>query len=181
MRNRRWSAVLLAVFALSSCGGEDARLPESVLLYYDFTGDWAATAGDGCARRIDLSDAAFLSIAAETRDGVERFYVSNFFMLVAGERSEALLGEARPDGALFLSLETETMLDGRPSAVTYLLFLEPETNRHLRLVELHMTALDLTDGRKGTVALLSGDYAERTIPALAAAGPRGLCLVRMPW
>ena len=180
MLNRRWIAVLFAAFVLSSCGGDETRLPETVLLYYDFSGDWAVTAGNECARRLDLSDTAFISIAAETQEGVERFYVSNFFMLVAGERSEALLGESRPDGTLILSVETETMLDGRPSAVTYIMFLEPEGNRHLRLLELHMTALDLTDGRKGTVRLLSGGDSERSIPALAAAGSRGLCLVRMP-
>ena len=165
---------------LSSCGGGEKPLPQSVLLYYDFSGDWAATAGNECARRLDLSDAAFISIAAETRQGVERFYIGNFFMLVKGERAEALLGETRPDGTLLLSVETETMLDGRPSAVTYILFLEPETNRNLRLLEFHMTALDLVDGRKGTLTLLSGGDADPSVPALAAAGSRGLCLVRMP-
>lgn len=180
LRNRRRIAGLLAALALSSCGGGETRLPESVLLYYDFSGDWAATAGNECARRLDLSDAAFISIAAETQDGVERFYLGNFFMLVKGERAEALLGESRPDGTLMLSVETETMLDGRASAVTYILLLAPEGNRHVRLYEFHMTALDLADGRKGTVTLLSGDYADRSIPALAAAGSRGLCLMRMP-
>ena len=177
---RRGLAILLAALALTSCAGDDKQLPESVLLYYDFSGDWAATAGNECSRRLDLSDSAFLSIAAERRDGTERFYLSNFFMLVAGERSEALLGEARPDGALYLSVETETVLDGRPAAVTYTMFLDPETNRNLRLVELHMTALDLEDGRKGTVRLLSEGDADPSVPALAAAGSRGLCLVRMP-
>lgn len=173
-------AILLAGLALSSCGKDEAPLPESVLLYYDFSGDWAATAGNECSNRLDLSESAFLSIARETQEGEERFYASNFFMLVAGEWAEALLGEMRPDGTLMLSIETKTMLDGRPSAVTYILLLDPESTRRLRLYEFHMTALDLSDGRRGTITLLSEGEFDPSVPALSAAGSRGLCLVRMP-
>ena len=88
-------------------------LPQQVLLHYDFSGDWMATAGDQCRERLGLSETVFLSIEKSQDAGEERYYIANFFMLEPGEPAEALVRATEDAGRLALAVETEGVVDGR--------------------------------------------------------------------
>jgi hypothetical protein len=180
----RWVAALGFATALFACAAppqpamEAGALPARIVLHYDFAGDWAATAGDYCEERLDLSEGVFLTIAGAPDGGAEAFHIARFFMLEDANRAQALVGMADETGALPLTVETEGVIDGRAAAITYDLTLKPEGPRRIRLTGFTMTA---QDGAGETVRadLLAKAAADRTIPVLSAAGSRGLCLKRL--
>jgi len=181
---RIFTILASAVILLAACAGakdnEPARpLPERVVLHYDFSGDWLATAGDQCAERLDLSEAVFLSIGASQEDEPDRYHIADFFMLESGEPAEALVGTADGDGALALAVETEGMVDGRRAAIIYALLLRQEGALHLRLRAFTMTVVD-AQGRSTMTDLLAEAAADPSIPMLGALGSQGLCLKRLP-
>ncbi len=171
-------------FALAACVGPDDEdrtrpLPERVLLHYDFSGDWLATAGDQCAERLDLSETVFLSIAASQESQPDRYHIADFFMLDEGEPAEALVGTADGDGRLALAVETEGVVDGRHAAIIYALLLEQEGALAIRLRAFTMTVRDV-QGRATEADLLAEAAADPSVPMLGAQGGRGLCLKRLP-
>lgn len=172
------------VLALAACTGpkdEEPKqpLPERVVLHYDFSGDWMATAGDQCAERLDLSETIFLSLAASQEDEPDRYHIADLFMLEPGEPAEALVGTADGDGRLALAVETEGMVDDRRAAIIYALLLQQEGALHLRLRAFTMTVRD-AHGRATETDLLAAAAADPSIPLLGARGNRGLCLKRLP-
>ncbi len=174
-------ATALALFGCATAPQRDggvAAPPQRVVLHYDFAGDWAATAGDGCAERLDLSDAVFLTIAGAGDGDPSAFHVARFFMLEEARRAEALVGRADPGGVLPLRVETEGVIDGRPAAITYDLTLRSEGPRRIRLTGFLIT---VRDGAGETVRrdLLAAAAADPTIPVLSEAGDTGLCLKRL--
>jgi hypothetical protein len=178
--------IIAAAFtlALAACAGtEDEEptkpLPERVLLHYDYSGDWMATAGDQCAERLDLSEAVFLSIGASQEGESDRYHIADFFMLEQGEPAEALVGTVDGDGWLGLAVETEGMVDGRRAAIIYALLLEQEGALFIRLRAFTMTVRD-GRGRATEIDLLAEAEADPSIPLLGATGRRGLCLKRLP-
>jgi len=180
---RRSAAAFGIALALFACtaprpGTDSGPLPARIVLHYDFAGDWAATAGDACEERLDLSEGVFLSIAAAPDGGPAAFHVARFFMLEAGSRAQALVGIADDAGVLPLTVETEGVVDGRAAEITYDLTLEPEDPRRIRLSGFVMTARDRT-GETVRADLLAEAAADPTIPALSAAGRGGLCLKRL--
>lgn len=171
----------LAVFGCTSARtpeGTVGLLPERIVLQYDYTGDWAATAGDHCQERLDLSRAVFLGIDASPDGGASAFHIARFFMLDEARRAQALVGVADGTGVLPLTVETEAVIDGRDASVTYDLMLEPQDPHHIRMTVFRMTARDLA-GRTIQADLLAETAADPTIPVLSAAGSRGLCLKRL--
>lgn len=181
---RIFNILASAVILLAACAGakdnEPARpLPERVVLHYDFSGDWLATAGDQCAERLDLSEAVFLSIGASQEDEPDRYHIADFFMLEPGDPAEALVGTADGDGSLALAVETEGTVDGRRAAIIYALLLRQEGALHLRLRAFTMTVVD-AQGRSTMTDLLAEAAADPSIPMLGALGSQGLCLKRLP-
>jgi hypothetical protein len=187
---RHLGAVFGTVLAVSACAGSGppaapepppaatGALPARIVLHYDFAGDWAATAGDFCEERLDLSQGVFLTIAGAPDGGTSTFHVARFFMLEEASRAEALVGVADESGVLPLSVETEGVIDGRAAAISYDLRLEPEDPHRIRLTAFMMTVQDRT-GQAVRADLLAEAAADRTIPVLSAAGRRGLCLKRL--
>jgi len=181
---RRLAALSVMAFAAFACTApqrpamEGGALPERVVLHYDFAGDWAATAGDYCEERLDLSEGVFLSIAAAPDGDPSAFHVARFFMLEEANRAQALVGTADEAGALPLTVETDGVIDGRAAAVTYDLTLEPEDPHRIRLTAFVMTVQDRA-GETVRADLLATAAADRTIPVLSVAGRRGLCLKRL--
>lgn len=176
-------AVTLA-FALTACSGPKEEntaqpLPERIILHYDFSGDWMATAGDQCAERLELSEAVFLSLGASPDGEPDRYHIADLFMLEPGEPAEALVGTADGDGRLALAVETEGMVDGRRAAIIYAILLQQEGALHLRLRAFTMTVRDV-HGRATETDLLAEAAADPSIPMLGARGSRGLCLKRLP-
>jgi len=176
--------VVAIVLALAGCGGPDEGdpaqpLPERVLLSYDFSGDWMATAGDQCSERINLSDTVFLSIRTAPESGPDRYHIANFFMLEPGEPAEAVVGTPDGYGKLALAVETEGVVDGRRAPIIYALLLEQEGTFAIRLRAFTMAVRD-PQGRLTETDLLAAAAADPTIPFLGAAGSRGLCLKRLP-
>ena len=177
-------AALALFLALAACAGdagdEPARpLPERVLLHYDFSGDWMATAGDQCSERLDLSESAFLSIGTPPDGEPDRYHIEDFFMLEEGEPAEALVSSPYGDGKLGLAVETTGIVDGHPAAIIYALLLEQEGAQILRLRVFTMTARD-AQGRVTETNLLAEAAADPSVPILGAAGAEGLCLKRLP-
>lgn len=180
-RNNLAAALFLT---LAACSGakdkEPARLlPERVILHYDFSGDWLATAGDQCTERLDLSEAVFLSIEAAQEGEPDRYHIADFFMLEPGEPAEALVGTSDGDGALALAVETEGVVDGRRAAIIYAMLLRQEGALHLRLRAFTMTVRD-AQGRSTETDLLAEAAADPSVPMLGALGSQGLCLKRLP-
>ena len=181
---RRLAALSVIAFAAFACtapqrpASEAGALPERVVLHYDFAGDWAATAGDYCEERLDLSDGVFLSIAGAADFGPSSFHVARFFMLEEAQRAEALMGAVDETGTLPLTVETEGVIDGRAAAITYDLTLEPEDPHRIRLTAFVMTVRDGT-GETVRADLLAKAATDPTIPVLSVAGSGGLCLKRL--
>jgi hypothetical protein len=162
----------LSALALAACSGSRDKepvlqLPERILLHYDFSGDWMATAGDQCNERLDLSESVFLSIAASQQGEPDRYHIANFFMLESGEPAEALVGIA--DG----------YVDDRRARIIYNLLLEQEGALVIRLRAFTMTIRD-AQGRATETDLLAEAVADPSIPILGATGNQGLCLKRLP-
>lgn len=177
-----FAALLALTLAACAADTDDDRgkpLPERVLLHYDFSGDWMATAGDQCSERLDLSESVFLSIGTPEGGEPDRYHIADFFMLEPGEPSEALVSSPYEDGKLGLAVETEGEVDGRRAAIIYALLLEQEGALILRLRAFTMTARD-AQGHITEVDLLAEAAADPSIPILGAAGSRGLCLKRLP-
>jgi hypothetical protein len=180
-RNFLTAALFLVATACTGSPDNDAArpLPERVLLHYDFSGDWMATAGDQCSERLDLSENLFLSIGT-TPDGVsDRFHIADFFMLEPGEPAEALVSSPYEDGKLGLAVETEGLVDGRRAKIIYAMLLVQEGALVLRLRAMTMTATD-SRGQVAEVDLLAEAAGDPSIPVLGAAGSKGLCLKRLP-
>lgn len=180
-RNSLAAALFLTLAACTgSRDGESTQpLPERVILHYDFSGDWMATAGDQCTERLDLSEAVFLSIGASQEGEPDRYHIADFFMLEPGEPAEALVGTADGDGMLAMAVETEGTVDGRRAAIIYALLLRQEGALHLRLRAFTMTVVD-AQGRSTMTDLLAEAAADPSIPMLGALGRQGLCLKRLP-
>ena len=125
----------LALAACSSSGDKELalRLPERVLLHYDFSGDWMATAGDQCTERLNLSEAIFLSIGAAQQGQPDRYHIADFFMLEPGEPADALIGIPDGYGKLALAVETVGVVDNRRATIIYALLLEQEGALAVRL------------------------------------------------
>ena len=172
-------AVALAAL-LSACAAAGpppgAALPERIVLFYDFAGNWAPTAGDTCEARLGLSDVALLSVVRASEDTPRRLHVDDFFLLEPGRKAQALVGEIADDGSLTLEIESEGEVDGREAAIVWRLRLEPHDTGHVRMTGLTMTAR--AGGEAATRDLLAADAAPN-FPELAIAGPGGLCLRRM--
>lgn len=174
----RFLALAFLVLLLSACSSsrDDAAIPARILLHYDFSGDWVATAGEECAERLGLSDSVFLAVAAvEGQTG--HYYIADFFMLEPGEPAEAQVGTADIEGRLTLVVETAGVVEGMRANILYSLALEQETAMTIRLRGLSMAARD-GEGRIKEVNLLIEATADPTIPTLGAAGTSGLCLQR---
>jgi hypothetical protein len=174
----------LSALALAACSGSRDKepvlqLPERILLHYDFSGDWMATAGDQCNERLDLSESVFLSIAASQQGEPDRYHIANFFMLESGEPAEALVGIADGYGKLALAVETEGLVDDRRARIIYNLLLEQEGALVIRLRAFTMTIRD-AQGRATETDLLAEAVADPSIPILGATGNQGLCLKRLP-
>ncbi|UCH73817.1 MAG: hypothetical protein JSU82_16070 [Rhodospirillales bacterium] len=177
---RRASAALglaLALFGCATTPPAPIDRPERIVLHYDFAGDWAATAGDSCDERLDLSEGVFVGITRADDSGPSAFYVSRFFMLETYARAQALVGRPDANGALPLTVETEGTIDGRNAAITYDLTLEPLDPRRVRLTAFAVAVRD----RAGQAVRrdLLAEAEERTIPVLSEAGELGLCLKRL--
>jgi len=180
--NRRIAAAGIAL-AVAACAApqppaDPVALPSRIVLHYDFAGDWAATKGDQCEERLDISDAVFLSIAPAPGDDPSAFHVARFFMLEEGAPAQALVATTDGAGDLSLIVETEEVIDGRDAEVTFNLTLEPEDPRHVRLTAFRMTMRDRA-GLTVQADLLARAAADPTIPVLSEAGSLGLCLKRM--
>ena len=181
----RFLAILApAALLLAACGAPEPPaaplddLPQRIVLHYDFSGDWAATAGDGCAERLDLSQGVFLTVAT-TRDRTPpAFHVARFFMIEEAGKAEALAGKADETGVLPLTVETQGVVDGRAAAITYDLTLEPDGPQRIWLTAFTMTVRDRT-GQMAQADLLARAAADPTIPVLSEAGEKGLCLKRL--
>jgi hypothetical protein len=175
------TALLLALAACTGSPENDTArpLPERVLLHYDFSGNWMATAGDQCGERLDLSETVFLSIGAAKDGPPDRYYITDFFMLEPGEPAEAQVSSPYEHGKLGLAVETEGMVDGRRAKIIYAMLLEQEGALVLRLRAFTMTATD-ANGHVTEVDLLAEAAADPSIPVLGAAGSKGLCLRRLP-
>ncbi len=172
-----------ALLTLTACTpAPPPALPSRVLLFYDFSGAWAATAGDDCRRQIDLSDGVFVSIAPDPAGDRDRFYVDGFFMLEPGASAEALPGQVGGDGALELTVESVSDIAGRPAVVAYRLTLEPKDPHHV-VVTSFVRSVRLVDGsgygRTESLELLADRDLAAGIPVLASAGVDGLCLRRI--
>lgn len=172
------------VLTLAACAGpandEHAQpLPERVLLHYDFSGDWMATAGNQCSERLDLSETVFLSVGAAKDGAPDRYYITDFFMLEPGEPAEAQVSSPYEHGKLGLAVETEGLVDGRRAKIIYAMLLEQEGALVLRLRAFTMTATDAR-GNVSQVDLLAQAAADPSVPFLGAAGSKGLCLKRLP-
>ena len=170
--------------ALAACAGtEDDEanqpLPERVVLHYDFSDDWMATAGNQCAERLDLSETVFLTIGADPGGDSDKYHIANFFMLDPGEPAEALVGTVDGDGWLGLAVETEGVVDGRRAGIIYAMLLEPEGALVIRLRSFTMTVRNPQGGTTET-DLLAEAAADPSVPMLGATGNRGLCLKRLP-
>lgn len=174
------ATLLLALTACAGSTDDDARpLPERVLLNYDFSGDWMATAGDQCSERLDLSESVFLSIGSSPDGTPDRYHIADFFMLEPEEPAEAQVSSPYEHGKLGLAVETEGMVDGRRARIIYAMLLEQEGALVLRLRAFTMTATD-NSGHVSQVDLLAEAAADPSIPFLGAAGSKGLCLRRLP-
>lgn len=172
--------MLLTLSACAGSAGDLARpLPERVLLHYDFSGDWMATAGDQCSERLDLSETVFLSIGTAPNGTPDRYHIADFFMLEPGEPTEAQVSFPYEHGKLGLAVETEGLVDGRRARIIYAMLLEQEGALVLRLRAFTMTATD-NGGHVSQVDLLAEAAADPSIPFLGAAGSKGLCLRRLP-
>lgn len=177
---KQLAGLLAAVLGAAACAapqppGTGAPLPERIVLQYDFAGDWAATAGDACEKRVDISDATFLGIA-RTADGA--YHIARFFMLEQGQQAEAAVGVPDADGVLTLTLETRGVVDGRTADITYDLVLKPLDPQRIRLAGFTMTMRDQA-GQTVEVNLLADPTADRKVPVLSIAGKHGLCLERL--
>ena len=181
---RRMVPIFAAALAVSACAGSKppepapnaGALPARIVLHYDFAGDWAATAGDYCEERLDLSQGVFLTVAGA--DGGGAFHVARFFMLEEASRADALVGVADHAGVLQLTVETDGVVDGRAAEIAYDLRLEPHDPHHVRLTAFMMTVRDRA-GETVRADLLAEAASDRTIPVLSVAGPGGLCLKRL--
>lgn len=173
-----------ALFLLAACTGTEDEaahrpLPERVVLQYDFSGDWMATAGDQCVERLDLSETVFLSIGASQEGESDRYHIADFFMLESGKPAEALVGTVDGNGWLGLAVETEGMVDGRRAEIIYALLLEQEGALIIRLRAFTMTVRNPLGGAT-EIDLLAEAAADPSIPILGATGDSGLCLKRLP-
>lgn len=173
-----------AILTLAACTGPQDKgpalpLPERVVLQYDFSGDWMATAGDQCVERLDLSETVFLSIGASQEGESDRYHIADFFMLESGKPAEALVGTVDGNGWLGLAVETEGMVDGRRAEIIYALLLEQEGALVIRLRAFTMTVRNPQGGATET-DLLAEAAADPSIPILGATGDNGLCLKRLP-
>lgn len=176
--------MILVALALAGCTkpGETVAppttpLPDRVVLHYDFSGDWAATAGDQCAERLDLSQGVFLTID-RAEEAADNFHIARFFMLEDAERAEALVGVPDQDGTVTLLVETAGIIDGRDAEIVYLLVLKPAGAHYVRLTAFTMTVRDRA-GETVQADLLARAAVDPSIPVLSEAGEGGLCLKRL--
>lgn len=169
----------LAACATSTDRKPEPPLPQRVVLHYDFSGDWVATAGDQCSERLDLSENIFLSIGTAPEGGPDRYYITDFFMLEPGQPAQANVGVADGSGKLTLSVDTEGTVHGRHANITYTLKLEQQGPYAIRLYGFAMKLWDAQDPPQVT-DLLAKAAADPTIPILGASGSKGLCLKRQP-
>lgn len=175
--------LLLAAILPAGCAEKKlAPLPQRTVLFYDYVGAWAATAGNECEESVDLSDGVFIAIGPDPAGGRGRFYAEYFFMLDPADRAEAAVARIAADGRLDLTIEADGTVDGRPAQVTYKLTLQPKDFSHILVTGFGMTVIDASgidsSGTRSLDLLQNPELAKR-IPVLATAGSGGLCLRRM--
>lgn len=179
----RWIAVAGIALAVAACSAtpppatDTAAPPARIVLHYDFAGDWAATKGDRCEERLDLSQEVLLTIANVPERGPGAFHIARFTALEGGERAEALVGVVQENGALPLTVETVGIVDGRMVEMTLDLTLQAETPRHIRLTA-YTASIREQSGRTVSMDLLA-DAARTGGSVLSEAGQEGLCLKRL--
>lgn len=180
---RARKSVLLFLASLLPVGCAEKELvplPQRTVLYYDYVGAWAATAGNECEERVDLSDGVFIAIAPDPSGERGRFYAEYFFVLDPQERAQASVGQMAADGSLTLSIDSHGTVDGRQAAISYTLGFEPKNFSHILLTRFDRTVRDATGTDEvSTIDLLQDPTATQTVPVLAAASAEGLCLRRM--
>lgn len=178
-RSAAVAGIALAVTACSAVAppADSQAPPARIVLHYDFAGDWAATAGDRCEDRLDLSQEALLSIADVPDRGPSAFHVARFAALEGAEKAEALVGIVQEDGVLPLTVETAGVVDGRLVEMTLDLRLKAETARYIRLTAYTATIREPT-GETAYLDLLA-DAARTGGSILSEAGTEGLCLKRL--
>lgn len=177
--------VVPAVLLLAGCAGPQLspppQLPQRTVLYYDYVGAWAATEGNECAERVDLSNGVFLAIGPDPAGERGTFRAEYFFMLEPEDQVAPTLGRLTPDGGLALDIKTRGAIDGRQADITYRLTLEPMDVSHVLVKRLEMDVAFLSEsGTEARSIDLLGDaaVAER-VPDLAIGGRDGICLRRM--
>lgn len=174
---------LAATTLLTACAEAPTTPPSSrIVLFYDYSGAWAATAGDACDRQIGLSDGVFVSIQRDPAGDRNRFYPDGFFMIEPDVQAEALPGVVEADGALELAIESAARVGGQPAVITYRLRLAARDPYHIRVTSFQRTVRAV--GASGesmteTVELLEDEELRETVPVLATAGAQGLCLRRL--
>lgn len=172
--------ILASVLPAGCAEKEPVPLPQRTVLYYDYVGAWAATAGNACEERVDLSNGVFIAIAPGPSGERGRFFAEYFFMLDPQDRAEASVAQMAVDGSLTLVIDSHGTVDGRTADVSYRLALAPKDYSHILVKRFVMTVRDATGADAvSTVDLLQDPAATETIPVLAAAGAEGLCLRRM--
>lgn len=155
-------------------------MPQRTVLYYDYVGAWAATAGNECEQRVDLSDGVFIAIAPAPSGERGRFYAEYFFALDPQQKAQAIVGQLSLDGSLTLSVDTRGTVDGREADIGYILKFAPKDFSHVLLTSFERTVRDTTGADEASTTDLLQDPATRgRIPVLAVAGAEGLCLRRM--
>lgn len=183
-RSRPAVLLSLAALLLAGCAATEAELPplpQRTVLYYDYVGAWAVTAGNACEERVDLSRGVFLAVAPDPSGRRGRFYAEYFFMLDPEDKAEAEIGEIAADGSLVLGVEAEGMVDGRRAVVAYRLRLEPRDASHVLVRRFDMATRDPSGQENDLpwVDLLRDPALASDVPVLAVAGPEGLCLRRL--
>lgn len=173
-----WFALLFA----AGCAGEElAPLPQRTVVFYDYTGAWAATAGNECEDRVDLSDGVFLVVGRAPAGTPDGFYAEYFFMLDPNQPADAPVGRIAADGGLALTIETRGTVGGRRADITYRLRLEPIEFSHVLVTSLTRTVRISSepDAAARSLDLIREREPSADVPALAAAGGEGLCLRRL--
>jgi len=178
----RRAALVAITLALSACAtsppaGDALAPPQRIVLHYDFAGDWAATAGDSCEERLDLSQKPLLSIASVRERGPSAFHIAQFAALEGAEAPQAVVGVVQDGGVLPLAVEMASVIDGRPVDMRLDLTLKAETPRYIRLTAYTATIRERT-GEITTIDLFA-DAARTGGSVLSEAGEGGLCLKRL--
>lgn len=182
LRFRSTLIVLAAVLPLGCAEKPLAPLPQRTVLYYDYSGAWAATAGNECEEHVDLSEGVFMAIGPDPTGGRGRFYIEYLFLLTREDRAEATVGQIGADGALVLTIDAEGLVDRRAAWTTYDLRLVAKDHAHILVTAFSMTVRDgpNQDGvRSRSVDLLRTPDIAASVPVLSTAGVNGLCLRRL--